>query len=165
MLRWLHDQGWELGNHTKDHIPFTGTPPKEVQRALVLGQEVIAEAVPDAQVRTLALPLGVMPKPAVLARRGSWQGRSYKHVGVFLVGAEPAPSPFSSAFRRGEIPRIRTAPPDAAEPEMGSTYWLDQLRKTPGMRYVSDGDPDAISFPRGRGGDLAPAFRTRANPY
>ena len=113
----------------------------------------------------MALPLGVMPTPPVLARRGSWKGRSYKHAGVFLVGAEPSASPFTSTFKRGEIPRIRTAPPDAADGEMGSTYWLEQLRTMPGMRYVSDGDPDTISFPRARAGDLAPAFRERANPY
>jgi peptidoglycan/xylan/chitin deacetylase (PgdA/CDA1 family) len=165
MLRWLHDEGWELGNHTRDHIPFTGMSPEEVQRQLVLGKELIVEAVPDAEVRTLALPLGVLPNPAVLARRGSWRGRSYEHAGVFLVGAEPAPSPFSRAFEAGEIPRIRTAPPDAADGEFGSTYWLDELRRTTGLRFVSDGDPATISFPRGRGGDLAREFRSRATPY
>ena len=165
MLRWLHEQGWELGNHTRDHLPFTGMAPREVQRQLVLGRELIVDAVPDAEVRTMALPLGVMPEPAILARRGSWRGRSYRHAGVFLVGAEPSPSPFSASFARAAIPRIRTTPPGADDPHMGSTYWLHRLRTSPGLRYVSDGDPETISFPRARARDLAPALRTHANPY
>ena len=149
---------------TRGRLPPT-TAAEEVQRQLVLGKELILDAVPDAEVRTLALPLGVMPKPAVLARRGAWLGRSYRHTGVFLVGAEPALSPFSRAFRRGGIPRIRTTPPGAADPEFGSTYWLDRLRESPRLRYVSDGDPETISFPRNHAGDLARALRDRANPY
>ena len=165
MLRWLHENGFELGNHTFDHIQFGGMSPEQVQRQLVLGQQLILDAVPEAEVKTLALPLGVMPEPARLARSGSSGGKSYRHAGVFLVGAEPAPSPFSRTFRPGAIPRIRTAPPGANDPEYGSTYWLDYLRKNRGQRYVSDGDPDRISFPKARAGDLARRYKDRAAAY
>ena len=163
MLRYLAENGFELGNHTHDHIPFTDMPRERVQRALVLGKQLIVRAVPGTPVRTLALPLGVMPEPASVARRGSWGGDSYSHAGVFLVGAEPAPSPFSKLFRPGAIPRIRTAPEATAE--YGSAFWLDFLRKHPERRYVSDGDPDRISFPASRSGELAARYRSRANPY
>ncbi len=164
MLRWLHENGFELGNHTFDHTPFRGMGAAQVQRQLVLGQNVILAAVPDAEVRTLALPLGAMPRPPRLARRGSSQGESYRHAGVFLVGADPAPSPFSKAFRADAIPRIRTSPPGARNSEYGSTYWLDYLRRNRGQRYVSDGDPDRIAVPKARAGDLAARFHARANP-
>jgi hypothetical protein len=165
MLRWLHENGFELGNHTHDHLPFGAMSAQEVQRQLALGRKLITDSVPDASVRTVSLPLGVMPDPPELARKGSWNGISYEHAGVFLVGAEPAPSPFSQAFRPGAIPRIRTSPPGARDGDYGSTFWLDDLAKNPGRRYVSDGDPKTISFPKERAGDLAPRFRQRANPY
>jgi peptidoglycan/xylan/chitin deacetylase (PgdA/CDA1 family) len=98
MLRWLAAHGFEIGNHTKDHIPFHLLNPTQVQRQLVLGGRVITSAIPDAKVVTMALPLGVMPKPAVLARRGRWGGESYSFRGVFLVGANPAPSPYDRKF-------------------------------------------------------------------
>ncbi len=38
MLRWLHENGFELGNHTFDHTPFRGMGAAQVQRQLVLGR-------------------------------------------------------------------------------------------------------------------------------
>ena len=40
-LRWLVEHGFELGNHTRDHIPFNTLDPTEVQRQLVLGNHVL----------------------------------------------------------------------------------------------------------------------------
>jgi hypothetical protein len=42
--------------------------------------------------------------------------------------------------------------------------WLDTLERDPGLRYVSDGDPETISFPRAKASELAPAYRGRARP-
>ena len=165
MLRWLHAHGFEIGNHTHDHIPFGGLSATEVQRQLARGKQLILDAVPGAKVRTIALPLGVEPTPRTLARRGRWNGISYEHAGVFLVGAEPSPSPFSRSFRPSAIPRIRTAPPGARDGAFGSTFWLDELKQHPERRYVSDGNPAVISFPRALAKELAPRLRAKANPY
>ena len=165
LLRWLVEHGFELGNHTKDHIPFSEMSGEEARRQIVLGREVITDAVPDARVRTLALPLGAWPTPRSIAWRGTWGGQSYAHDGVFLVGAEPARSPFARAFDPHAIPRIRTTPKGASDPEYGSSWWLDQLRRNPGRRYVSDGDPSTIAFPRRLSNALAPRIRGRARPY
>jgi peptidoglycan/xylan/chitin deacetylase (PgdA/CDA1 family) len=165
LLRWLAERGFELGNHTKDHIPLNQMSGEEARRQLVLGRELIRDAVPGVRVRTLALPLGGWPTPRSIAWRGTWRGRSYAHDGVFLVGAEPAKSPFTRAFDRHAIPRIRTTPRGAAEPEYGSSWWLDHLRRDPDRRYVSDGDPNTIAFPRRFSDALAPRFRARARPY
>ena len=166
MLRWLARHGFELGNHTHDHIPLGSLSPTQVQRELVLGQKVIEDAVPWARVRTMSLPLGVMPRPAALARHGRWGGRSYRNAGVFLVGANPAPSPFSRVFDRGAIPRIRSSHlPWNGERDFGAAYWLDELRRHPEQRYVSDGDPHTIAFPRAETAQLARRFHLRARPY
>ncbi|MFN2471115.1 MAG: putative glycoside hydrolase [Gaiellaceae bacterium] len=165
LLRWLHEHGFELGNHTKDHIPLNQMSGKEAQRQIVLGARVIRAAVPEANITTFALPLGAWPTPHSIAWRGSWDGESYRLRGVFLVGAEAAKSPFAAAFDPHAIPRIRTTPRKAPDQEWGSSWWLDILKREPGRRYVSDGDPQTISFPQNRAGELAPRFRSRANPY
>ncbi|MCC6224412.1 MAG: polysaccharide deacetylase family protein [Thermoleophilia bacterium] len=163
LLRWLAANGFELANHTRDHTNFSEVSGEEVQRQLVLENRVIREHVPDAKVVTMALPYGVMPDPARLARKGTWEGEPYAFKGVMLVGAEPAPSPYSAAFAAGGIPRIRSALERSVE--LGSAYWLDTLAESPGLRYVSDGDPDAIAFPESRQGNLASRFADRAKPY
>jgi hypothetical protein len=165
LLGWLAEHGFELGNHTKDHIPLNQMSSEEARRQLVLGREVITKAVPDVRVRTLALPLGAWPTPRSIAWRGAWGGRGYAHDGIFLVGAEPAKSPFARAFDPHAIPRIRTTPQGASDPEYGSSWWLDRLRRGSARRFVSDGDPSTIAFPRRFSGALASRFRAQARPY
>jgi peptidoglycan/xylan/chitin deacetylase (PgdA/CDA1 family) len=167
MLRWLVNHGFELGNHTKDHVPFSQlSGPVEVQRELVLGNEVIEDAVPGYRVETMSLPLGVLPKPAALAVHGRWNGRSYGFRGVMLVGAGPAPSPFSKSFDRSRIPRIRSGHlPWRGDADFGAWHWLRQLEQNPRRRYVSDGDPATIAFPRVLENRMRPRFRSLARPY
>ena len=167
MLRWLVDHGFELGNHTKDHVPFSQlSGPVEVQRELVLGNEVIEGAVPGYHAETMSLPLGVLPKPPSLAVRGRWNGRSYSFRGVMLVGAGPAPSPFTKSFDRTRIPRIRSGHlPWRGDADFGAWHWLRQLEQDPQRRYVSDGDPATIAFPRALESKLRPRFRSRARAY
>jgi hypothetical protein len=167
MLRWLVHHGFELGNHTKDHVPFHELAgPTDVQRELVLGNEVITAAVPGYRVETVALPLGVQPKPASLAVHGRWKGRSYRFRAVMLVGAGPAASPFSTSFEGARVPRIRSGHlPWEGEADFGAWYWLRELSHHPERRYVSDGDPKTIAFPRALEDKLRPRFRARATAY
>ena len=167
MLQWLVDHGFELGNHTKDHLPFNQlSGPTEVQKELVLGNELIERAVPGYRVQTMSLPLGVLPKPASLAVRGRWNGRTYNFSGVMLVGAGPAPSPFGKSFDRAGIPRIRSGHlPWNGEADFGAWHWLRALKQNPERRYVSDGDPATIAFPRALEKNLRPAFSSRARAY
>src|SRR5215218_3620284 len=166
MLRWLAKQGFELGNHTHDHTPLNTLDSAGVQKELALGAKVLTDAVPGYHIRTMSLPLGAMPDDASLAGRGRWQGRSYGPYGVMLVGANPAPSPYSTAFDAGAVPRIRSSHAGwNGEADMGAAYWLHQLEQNPSQRYVSDGDPKRLTFPRAKVGELAPRFRAQARPY
>jgi hypothetical protein len=167
MLGWLVEHGFELGNHTKDHVPFNQmSGPVEVQRELVLGNEVIQDAVAGYRVETMALPLGVLPKPESLAVHGRWKGRSYSFRGVMLVGAGPVPSPFSRSFDGAGIPRIRSSHlPWQGEADFAAWYWLRELQRNPERRYVSDGDPATIAFPRALENNLRSPFRSQARPY
>jgi hypothetical protein len=116
-------------------------------------------------VQTMALPLGALPHPASLAVKGAWDGQSYRFAGVFLSGAEPAPSPFSTKWNPGEIPRILPNPRWNGARDFTWGMWLDTLERNPELRYVSDGDPHSISFPRAREVDLAAKYAGRAKPY
>ena len=56
---------------------------------------------------SLSLPFGVWPKPRELAVSGQYDGISYKHDAIVLVGSGPAPSPFAKAFNPLAIERIQ----------------------------------------------------------
>jgi peptidoglycan/xylan/chitin deacetylase (PgdA/CDA1 family) len=166
MLRWLAAHGFELGDHTRDHIPLNTLGDDDVQRELVAGARVITDAVPGYRIRTMALPLGALPKSRALATRGRWRGQGYQFAAAFLAGAEPAPSPFSTKFDRTAVPRIRTSHlPWKGERDFCAEFWLHELKQHPELRYVSDGDPTRITFPRSERSTLAERFRSRANAY
>jgi peptidoglycan/xylan/chitin deacetylase (PgdA/CDA1 family) len=164
-LRWLVEHGFELGNHTRDHIPFNSIDAAAVQRQLVLGGHVLADRIPGYTAHTMALPLGALPTPRSLATHGTWHGESYRFAGAFLDGAEPAPSPFSKKFTPGAIPRIRPNPYWDGSRDFTGGMWLDILEKNPSLRYVSDGDPGKITFPKAKLSDLAASYRSLADPY
>lgn len=165
MLRDLHRRGFELGNHTLEHKNLGASSRTEVQRQLALGRKLITDVVPDAEVATLSLPLGISPQPPRLAWSGQWSGLRYQHRGVLLVGSNPAPSPFDRSFDAHAIPRIRSAKQRGSVPNYGSEYWLDHLRKNPDERYVSDGDPERIAFPKRLLSQLDRRYGERAVPY
>jgi hypothetical protein len=164
-LGWLIEHGFELGNHTKDHLALNTLDPTGVQRQLVLGERLITDRLPSYRIQTMALPLGALPHPSKLAIHGTWRGRSYRFAGVFLSGAEPAPSPFSTRWDPTQIPRILPNPRWRGARDFTWGMWLDDLETSPGLRYVSDGDPETISFPRAKETDLAAQYRDRAKPY
>ena len=114
----------------------------------------------------MALPLGALPTPRSLDdRAASWHGESYHFDGVFLDGAEPSPSPFSIKFTPGAIPRIRPNPYWNGAHDFTGGMWLDILERNPSMRYVSDGNPAKITFPKSKADELAPEFKSLADPY
>lgn len=167
-LRYLDRLGFEIGNHTLEHGNLRSLGAEGARRDLALGAQMIRDALPGNEVRTLALPYGVWPDDPEVARSGTWEGIGYEHDGILLVGANPAPSPFDVEFDPLAIPRIRAQPvfdPDEDAPDLGSGYWLWVLEDQHGRRYVSDGDPDTISFPAELSDRLRPEFADRANPY
>lgn len=150
-LGWLRDNGFEVGNHTLDHVSLGSLPVDRVRRQLAGDTAMIRRATGvGAPVTTLALPFGVRPTSAGSRRTmmaGSWRGTSYAFAGAFLVGANPAPSPFSRDFDRRGIPRIRSQGRRGPESRFGSTAWLDRLAERPSRLYTSDGDPGTVSRP------------------
>lgn len=164
-LAWLHQHGFEVGNHTANHGRLNGLGRSGVQREIATNQKAINAAVPDADVVSMGLPFGIQPEPAELALRGRYNGTEYRHHGAYLVGANPAPSPYTTSFAPEGIPRIRSAGPKAEDARFGSSRWLDQLADGTVPRYTSDGDPERISYPESASAAPAKKFRARAQAY
>jgi peptidoglycan/xylan/chitin deacetylase (PgdA/CDA1 family) len=164
-LHWLAAHGYEIGNHTLHHTSLGTVDDAAVQRAIASNQKAIAEAVPEVEVHSLALPNGSMPTHRKLAMKGSADGMRYAYEGVYLVGANPAPSPFAADFDANAIPRIRSGGPDDPDAGYTSDAWLDKLADGTVPRYTSDGDPDRVSFPKAQQSKLDDAHREDARPY
>ncbi|RKT54386.1 polysaccharide deacetylase family protein [Saccharothrix australiensis] len=165
VLPWLRDNGFEVGNHTRQHTNLSAAGDTEVQQAIAAGQREIQAALPGYAVQSLALPFGARPTDGSLALRGAADGTSYEHTCVLLVGAGPAPSPYAADFDPASVPRIRSQDASGDEAKYGSTTWLDHLAANPATRYTSDGVADRIAYPSGGGVQPAQRFADRVFAY
>ena len=139
-LRYLVSRGFELGNHT---LWLSKYPEAVVRSQLARAQQRIEQIVPGYRLRALALPMGKYPREIEWAIRGSAEGVSYAHDGILMVGGGAAPSPFSARFDPYRLPRIQAV-------DSAPDTWLSYFAQHPGQRFVSDGDPDILTIPRGR---------------
>ena len=145
-LQFLASHGYEIGNHTLWHANLGKYDEATVRAQIAGAQQWIQRHVPAYKPRALALPHGVYPKDVSWARSGSSKGVMYSHDAILQVSGGPAPSPFARAFDPLRLPRIQ-----ALESEL--RHWLGYFERHPGERFVSDGDPAAVTVPatlRGR---------------
>lgn len=139
-LRWLVEQGYELGNHTLWHANLGKYDETIVRAQLAEAQVWVQRHVPDYRFRTLALPHGVYPREVGWALTGTAKGTTYRHDAILMVAGGAAPSPFAKSFDPVRLPRIQ-----AVERDLNS--WLTHFDRHPNDRFISDGDPDTITIP------------------
>ncbi|TMR20021.1 polysaccharide deacetylase [Nonomuraea turkmeniaca] len=160
MLMWLKDNGFEIGNHTRDHFDLRTRSHKEVEEQIgTIGQQITSLSY--VKPTTIALPYGNQPRKKDWAMRG----KHYNHQGAFLAGYTPAPAPFSKAFDAAGIPRIKAMEKKGDCSQFCSHAWLDWLKNNPDMRYTSDGDVSTVAYPKFKAPYLRKTFAKWSLPY
>lgn len=160
MLVWLKEHGFDIGNHTLDHVDLRKRSQGEVTKQISSVTKMVSDLVAQKPV-TLALPYGNLPSKAVWAQKGN----GYQHQGVFLAGYTPGQAPFSKSFDLLRIPRIKAMDKKGDCAQFCSTAWLDWLKANQDMRYTSDGNPNTVAFPKFKTPFLRKDFTTRAVAY
>ena len=143
-VKFLHDQGYELCNHTLYHARLDKAG-NRVEEFIARGDMAIDSVIPGYKVRTFALPLGMWPVNRSLAVSGSWTDPKskktvrYKYDAVLEVAGQPNESPYDEKFDYRSVNRqimFRNA----------LEVTLNQLDKPGALgRYVSDGDPKSVA--------------------
>jgi peptidoglycan/xylan/chitin deacetylase (PgdA/CDA1 family) len=141
-LRWLLDNGYELGNHTLEHTNLATLTDAEIKYQLAEATDYVRSIVPDSPMDIVTLPYGMYPHGGddTLLRGFEYEGRYYRFVAALLVGANPAHSPNSTGFSPFALARIQ-----ANDEQLGQ--WFEEFETQPGILYVSDGDPTAVTVP------------------
>ncbi|WP_285777274.1 polysaccharide deacetylase family protein [Microtetraspora sp. NBRC 13810] len=164
ILRWLQDHGFDIGNHTFDHLNLRGRDKKAVYNEIVAGHRLITNLISTAPA-SLALPYGNQPTTKEWAKRGSAEGVRYDYGGVFLAGYTPGPSPFAKEFDPLGIPRIRSHEKTGDCKRFCSVAWLDYFKANPDKRYTSDGNVATVAYPKFKEPFAAKAFSRYALAY
>ncbi|MFC4591159.1 polysaccharide deacetylase family protein [Sphaerisporangium corydalis] len=164
VLGWLHDNNFDIGNHTRDHLNLRGRSKEQVTEQITAGHKLITSLIKDTP-STLALPYGNQPSTKTWAIRGGAGDVRYDYTGVFLAGYTPGASPFSKDFDPLGIPRIRAMDKVGDCARFCSTAWLDWLNAHPEDRYTSDGDISTVAYPKFKSPYVTPRFARYTLPY
>lgn len=127
-----------LGNHSYSHQYLNRISSEETVKELAVQTREVNKILPGYTIDSLALPFGLWPKEKKLAVSGEYEGTTYQHKSVLLVGANPAPSPVSNKFNSLALPRVR-----GSQEELDK--WFKHFEQNPEDRYISDGDPQTIT--------------------
>jgi len=141
-LRDLVSWGYEVGGHTVTHLNLKKASLEESRKQLAVAAATIEKYVGGSyKVRTMSVPFGEYPKDDSLLASGEYDGMTYAYKAAVEVSGGSTPSPFTAGFRPLHIPRIQVT--GSALQDM-----IDGFISSPELRYVSDGDPTAISAPK-----------------
>ncbi len=119
-LKFLKDNGCEIGSHSMTHTALNKLTDDEVKKELVDSYTYVSGL--GFTARSFATPYGIAPKNRSLLESFEWKGSKFGYDNICLAGASPAPSPLSKQIDRTRIPRIK-----AYEGEYGVTYWLNRV--------------------------------------
>ncbi len=146
-MKYLVDNGFEIGNHTYGHKQLSKLDAAAIQEEIGKIDAQIRANVPGYEPVGLVYPYGERPVEAnrSLALSGTYGGNVYKYPVAFRAGPSGASAnPVHVNFDPLNAPRVR-----ATETEKTDLGWcFDYYKANPSEKYVSDGDPDTISVPK-----------------
>jgi peptidoglycan/xylan/chitin deacetylase (PgdA/CDA1 family) len=163
-VRWLVAHGFEVGDHTLDHVDLTGHTAAWVEHQVGGVAAFVQQAAPGYRVETFAYPYGEGNHLPSTAWRGVYHGQPYHIAAALLVGANPAPSPYSKQWHPLAVPRIQVVNPDQVQASTlpwiwgGPKGWEAQLLAHPNRLYASSGSPHTLAVPSADRAELSSAL-------
>ena len=149
LLKWMVDNGYDIGNHTYNHVKLGEKTAEEIEKEVGRMYQLLESIIPGQYVNIVALPYGSPEKISddkpqyqkILS--GTYEGMNYTTKATLLCAWTRSYSPFVRDYNKTAIRRIRAYDNDGV-------YWdiqdnFKQLNN--GKRYISDGDPDTIVYP------------------
>ncbi|MCR5327486.1 MAG: polysaccharide deacetylase family protein [Saccharofermentans sp.] len=149
VMKWMVDNGYDIGNHTRDHVKLGDCSPDEIEKQVGAVYKLLEEIIPGQYVNIIALPFGspesINDQDAEYAKifSGTYDGFSYTTKATLLCAWTRSYSPFVRDYDYTRIRRIRAYDNNGEDWDIQMNF--DQLNN--GKRYISDGNPDTIVYP------------------
>ena len=143
ILKWMVDNGYDIGNHTQTHLDIKKSSGDRVQKEIAYVYDKLEELIPGKYVKIIALPFG---SPYVKTHDNfkyvlstSYNGKTYETEAALRVGWEPEVSCFDKDFDKTFLKRCRAYDNNGKEFDIDMVF--NMLKKS---KYISDGNPDTI---------------------
>jgi len=143
ILKWLVDNGYDVGNHTKGHANFSKINTSKTQEVVSYIYKQLDEIIPEKYVKIIALPFGSPYNKThenyKYILNGEYDNYQYETVAALRVGWESELSPFNKDFDKTFLKRCR------AYDNNGKDFDIEMnFRILENKRYISDGDSKTI---------------------
>lgn len=143
IIKWLVDNGYDVGNHTQGHHNFSEINSDKTQYVVGYMYDKLEKIIGDKYVKIVALPFGSPynknHKNYKYILNGIYDGIEYETLSALRVGWEPELSPYNKNFDKTFLKRCRAYDNNGLEFDIEMI--LRMLDKT---RYISDGDENII---------------------
>lgn len=143
ILKWMVDNGYDIGNHTQTHLDIKKSSSDRVQKEIAYVYDELEKVIPGKYVKIIALPFG---SPYVKSHDNfkyvlstEYNGKTYETEAALRVGWEPEVSCFNKDFDKTFLKRCRAY--DNNGKEFDITMVFNMLKSS---KYVSDGNPDTV---------------------
>lgn len=143
ILNWLIDNGYDIGNHTYNHVDFSKVTNNRSEEEVGIIYSMLDKIIPNKYVNIVALPYG---SPYDLQHENmkhifeaNYNDKKYITKSTLRVGWKAESSPFYIDFNPKFLKRIRAYDNNGVECDIEMNFKL--LSKT---RYISDGDVDTV---------------------
>ena len=143
IIKWLVENGYDIGNHTENHLDIKKSSSEQVQKEIVSVYQQLEEIIPDKYVKIIALPFGSPYSKDhsnyKYVLNSTYNNKSYETIAALRVGWEPEVSPFHKDFDKTFLKRVRAYDNNGEEFDIEMVFNMLETK-----RYISDGNVDTI---------------------
>lgn len=164
ILKWLIDNGYDIGNHSYGHANLTDLSNDETSQQIAKQYNNLEKYINNKYVNIVALPFG-SPFDRDASNynyilNSSFEGKEYKTESTLRVGWEADYSPFHINFDKTYIKRVRAYDNNGKEFDITSVF--ESLNK---YKYISDGKVNVITVPSSKIERIKKTLGFEINPY
>lgn len=147
ILKWLVNNGYDIGNHTYNHLNLRDSSSEKVQKEVVSMLKIFDNIIPNKYIDVISLPFGE-PKDKDYKNfkymlKGEYENYKYENSSALRVGWQAELSPFHKNFDKTFLMRIRAYDNKGTNFDIEHNFNL--LNKT---KYISDGNKERIVVPK-----------------
>lgn len=164
ILKWLIDNGYDIGNHSYSHADFTSISKEKSVQEIGSVYNLLDKYIPEKYVNIVALPFGSPYDKSHTnfnsILKGVYNDKEYNTIATLRVGWEAEYSPFNKSFDKTFLKRIRAYDNNGKEFDIEMNFKILENN-----RYISDGDKNTITIPKEKEDKINNLYNLNVNTY
>ena len=143
ILKWLVENGYDVGNHTENHLDIKTSSSEQVNKEIVSVYKQLDQIIPEKYVNIIALPFGNPTNKEhenfQYVLKSTYNDTTYETKAALRVGWDAEYSPFDKDFDPTFLKRCRAYDNNGKDFDIEMVFKLLETK-----RYISDGNISTI---------------------